>query len=306
MINTICLDKNYSTTRLLVKEKPEIVKSLNDTFETVLFLVDGQERKGQGGLRMQGYFKKSYEDKPLISVVTVVYNGEAFLEETILSVINQSYDNVEYIIIDGGSSDGTIDIIKKYENAIDYWVSENDSGIYDAMNKGIDLVSGEWINFMNAGDQFYDAYVLKSISFEKIESAVDIVYGNYKVLYQKKSRIAQSGSVENLWKGSQFSHQSAFIRTTLHKQNFYNLNNKIVADFEFFYHSYCDNVKFKYINKNVATITAGGISDIKRIDGIISMWNILEKNTKINLYYIFRVLKEMLKIGVKFVLKGMH
>jgi len=96
-----------------------------------LFLSEGENRKGEGGQRTKGHFKKSYEKKPLISVITVVFNGEKYLEETITSVINQTYENVEYIIIDGGSTDGTLDIIKRYEDKIDYWVSEKDNGIYD-------------------------------------------------------------------------------------------------------------------------------------------------------------------------------
>lgn len=88
--------------------------------------------------------------KPLITVITAVYNGEAYLEKTILSVINQTYENVEYIIIDGGSTDGTIDIIKKCESKINYWISEADNGIYNAMNKSIKLATSDWINFINA------------------------------------------------------------------------------------------------------------------------------------------------------------
>lgn len=105
----------------------------------------------------------SPETKPLITVVTVVYNGEQFLEETILSVINQNYDNVEYIIIDGGSTDGTLDIIKKYEHAIDYWVSEKDKGMYDGLSKGFVLGTGKWMAYINAGD-FYFNYALAVVA----------------------------------------------------------------------------------------------------------------------------------------------
>ncbi|MBD3842980.1 MAG: glycosyltransferase, partial [Campylobacterales bacterium] len=133
MTNTICLDEKYSTTRLLCKIVNDECLMLNGDEDNSKLLPMGENRKGEGGLRTKGYFKKSYEDKPLISIITVVYNGEKYLEETIQSVINQTYDNVEYIIIDGGSNDGTLDIIKKYEDRIDYWVSERDKGIYDAM-----------------------------------------------------------------------------------------------------------------------------------------------------------------------------
>ena len=98
-----------------------------------------------------------------ITVITVVYNCHDTIEATILSVINQTYDNVEYIIIDGGSKDGTVDVIKKYQDQINYWVSEPDEGIYEAMNKGIDKASGDWINFMNSGDSFTSDKVLNSI-----------------------------------------------------------------------------------------------------------------------------------------------
>ena len=105
-------------------------------------------------------------NSPLISVVTVSYNAVDTIERTILSVLNQTYSDIEYIIIDGGSTDGTVDLIKKYADKITYWVSEPDQGIYDAMNKGIDVATGEWINFMNSGDSFYRQDVLSSL-FDK-------------------------------------------------------------------------------------------------------------------------------------------
>jgi len=113
------------------------------------------------------------ESKPKISIITVVYNGEKFLEETILSVINQTYENIEYIIIDGGSSDGTVDIIKKYEDRIDYWVSEKDGGISDAFNKGVKVAKGEYINFQGDGDGFVSDDILQKV-FENINPNEDI------------------------------------------------------------------------------------------------------------------------------------
>ena len=108
------------------------------------------------------------ETDTLISIVTVSYNAVLTIEQTILSVINQTYPNVEYIIIDGGSTDGTVDIIKKYEDKIAYWVSEPDKGIYDAMNKGVVVATGEWINFMNAGDIFTDGDVIDKLFHQNI------------------------------------------------------------------------------------------------------------------------------------------
>lgn len=112
------------------------------------------QRKLEGGLSRQGKQKISLPDQPLLSVITVVFNNAKTLEGGILSVLDQTYQNVEYIIIDGGSTDGSLDIINRYENKIDYWVSEPDRGIYHAMNKGIGLAHGDWIHLLNS-DDFY-------------------------------------------------------------------------------------------------------------------------------------------------------
>lgn len=120
-----------------------------------LFLDTQPERKAEGGLRKQGYFKNSEKNKPLISVVTAVYNGEKFLEQAIKSVLSQSYDNFELIVIDGGSTDGTLDIIKKYDKQVNYWVSEPDHGLYDALVKGFSFASGDIFSWLNSDDIYY-------------------------------------------------------------------------------------------------------------------------------------------------------
>jgi glycosyltransferase involved in cell wall biosynthesis len=125
-------------------------------------------------------------NNPLISIITVVYNGVSTLEQTILIVINQTYKNIEYIIIDGGSIDGTVDIIKKYEDKLAYWVSEPDKGIYDAMNKGIDKATGEWINFMNAGDCFNFYNILEDGFQMNISNMINVIYSDTLINRRKK------------------------------------------------------------------------------------------------------------------------
>jgi glycosyltransferase involved in cell wall biosynthesis len=129
-------------------------KKQQDQFENIIILPNNRYRKGEGGLRIKSSLKNNIKIKPLITVITVVFNESKKLEETILSVIGQSYKNIEYIIIDGGSTDDTLKVIHKYENLIDYWVSEKDNGIYDAMNKGCKLSMGRGLIFLNAGDKF--------------------------------------------------------------------------------------------------------------------------------------------------------
>ena len=171
-MTTINLNNEFSTTRLMTMEMPVIVNTPSSKVQSHLFLPPNPEGRGEGGLRTKGYFKQSYRETsevsekfavPLVTIITVVFNGEKHLEQTIQSVISQTYNNVEYIIIDGGSTDGTVDIIRKYEEVIDYWVNEPDAGISDAMNKGISLATGILINHLHAGDKFAADTTLSSV-----------------------------------------------------------------------------------------------------------------------------------------------
>lgn len=279
MNDVITLDENYSTTRRVINatlqniadEVSQFYKP-EDKFETVLLLPEGEGRQGEGGLRTQGYFKvggiihshlsedTSVATKPLITVVTVVFNGEKFLEETILSVINQTYDNVEYIIIDGGSTDGTLDIIKKYEHAIDYWVSEKDNGIYDAMNKGLKVATGDWVIFMNAGDSIYQNETFQNVSDKLIEkNKFSFVVGNTKRIYEGGYFISKPEFFCDPRKGMGFSHQSVFSRLEFHKNIPFDLKFKLMADFDFF----CKAKEFEYIPIIISNFATGGQSRIK-------------------------------------------
>lgn len=219
--------------------------------------------------------EKSYNDKPLISIITVVYNNELYLEGTIQSIINQTYENIEYIIIDGGSTDGTIDIIKKYEDKIDYWVSKSDAGIYDAMNKGIDIATGEWINFMNAGDRFFDSTILLQIS--KVLDC-DLIYGNHAV-YKDDPTVFQITDVKNYkdTRNIPFCHQSLFAKTELLKHNKFDTRYKIAAD----YHQYLIlkylNSTVKYVPVPICLYLDGGLSTISRKKLIYEYYEITKK-----------------------------
>jgi glycosyltransferase involved in cell wall biosynthesis len=294
-ISMICLDEKYSTTRLVAKEKPEIVNNSEDKFESVLFLPEGESRKGEGGLRSKGLFKKSYEDKPLISIVTVVFNGEQFLEETIQSVINQTYDNVEYIVIDGGSSDGTLDIIKKYEDRVDYWVSEKDKGIYDAMNKGIDLSTGKWMNFMNAGDTFYSSTILKEQTKFFQNDNLSLIYGN---TFLSMGKLKKPHSIDWLNYGMIAVHQSMFFKK--HELR-YNLYYKIAGDYHLVlqYLNKFGKDSFHYVDIVVSNFDMQGVSNQDRNIGnkeylVIAIKELNISIMKAVVFYYIRKLRNLL------------
>lgn len=155
--------KNYATTRMLAKARPELNTDPCSLVTRRLVLEPNSRRLGEGGLRTKGLFKKSEPGKPLVSILTVVFNSARFLEQTILSILGQDYDNLEFIVIDGGSTDGSTELIRKYEHAINYWVSEKDFGISDAFNKAVTLASGDYLNFQGAGDYLISGSVVSEM-----------------------------------------------------------------------------------------------------------------------------------------------
>jgi glycosyltransferase involved in cell wall biosynthesis len=176
-INTI--NDNFATTRLITQQKPIKTEDNDERLQTRLFLPLHPQRQGEGGLRTKGLYKQQNNKLPLVSVITVVLNGEKYLEQTIQSIINSSYPNIEYIVIDGGSTDNSLDIIKKYEEQIDYWISEPDSGIYEAMNKGTQVSFGNYTLHINVDDLIFDSLALE----RRISELKNVSTGNLPNLF---------------------------------------------------------------------------------------------------------------------------
>lgn len=226
--------------------------------------------KVDGGLRLQGVYKENTIENPLISVVTVVYNGERFIESAIQSILDQSYKNIEYIIVDGNSSDSTLDLIKKYDSQIDYWVSEKDSGIYDAMNKGVSLCSGQYIGILNADDYYADDTCEKIKNAIINHSDVDIFHGNVEhVTFQgEKISLAVPKPVDMLKSGMVLRHPSCFVsKKWYEKQGGYDRDLKIASDFKFLYHSYKNGANFKNLGIRTTFMREGGVSDVQAKQG---------------------------------------
>ncbi len=224
--------------------------------------------------------KNSENVNPLISILTVVYNCVDTLEQTIKSVLSQTYFNIDYIIIDGGSTDGTIDIIKRYAAQIKYWVSEKDQGIFDAMNKGIKLVNDQnsYILFLNADD-----YLYSQTSIEKIVSNInneDFLYG--KILSTGASASIVLGKELTYYELplSMIQHQASFAKKKLFTElGGFNTSYKIAADFEFGVRVMEGEFKHKFINEIVAVMRMGGASSINY------RLTFKEKSNIINLHY---------------------
>lgn len=175
------------------------------------------------------------------SIITVNYNNKDGLRKTIESVIHQTYRDFEYIVIDGGSTDGSADVLKEYDEKIDYWVSEPDKGIYNAMNKGIAQAHGEYLNFMNSGDCFYDETVLENLSAKNLST--DIIVGrdyHFDNSTQQgfatilPSRVSMLTFVHNT-----LPHQSTFFKKALFNNTPYDESLRLVADVKFYIQKIC-------------------------------------------------------------------
>ena len=204
-----------------------------------------------------------------LSVITICYN-EKHIERTCESIINQTNQDFEWVVIDGGSTDKTLDILNKYKKRINVFVSEPDKGVYNAMNKGINLAKGEYLNFMNGGDEFADNDVIAQFyNHIKYLGDSDVIYGNnLDILEEKSQKITYPAQLDKMFfLQKNLNHQSCFIKRNLFSAyGLYNENYSIISDWEKFLIFKIHNCTFSYMDDvTVAKFYKGGISSSDKL-----------------------------------------
>lgn len=283
-------NENFSTTRMLTPVPPDPEAYFHS-------MPPPRQKQGcEGGLRKRGLYKSNLRE-PLVTVITVTYNCGHCLEETILSVLNQSYSNVEYIVIDAGSQDGTLELLNRYDHAIDYWVSEPDNGIYDAMNKGIRLSSGEWLNFLNAKDIFCESGTIELVAKAFFRSDARFIYSD--VL------LTRPGERNRRYKCDHrrliVNHQASIYRKSLHAEHgLYLVAPKLtISDYLFF--SLVDQADFRKADNPIAVYDITGASQSQRaveqkfiVDYLLNGMPKYKFAIYFHIYYYYREVKEAL------------
>jgi glycosyltransferase involved in cell wall biosynthesis len=243
---------------------------------------------------MRNFNKAQVGLSPLISIITVELNVKDTIESTLLSIKKQSFSDYEFIVLDGCSTDGTLDILIKHQKSLDCWISEPDEGIYDAMNKGIKMAKGDWIIFMNAGDVFFDKNTL-----EKIVKYLDgdVVYGDHAT-YNHDPDKYECASVKNrsYKRNIPFCHQSVFFRRELLQKFPFDLKYRIASDYDQYLRIKNSGAKIKYIPKTVSKVLDGGVSSRSRLVIIHEYFDITKKYWPIysSFVYIVRLIKYFL------------
>ncbi len=203
-------------------------------------------------------------DNGLMTIVTVVLNDAKHIEETVSSVIKQDYSCIEYIVVDGGSSDETLSILEKFKSKIAHIISEPDEGVYDAMNKGISIANGSVIGFINSGDYYANDHVVSDVMNIFNTTKPDVIYGNLEIIDHDEvryvSRLCTADHTKLLKKMSIFHPASFISRECYLRHGFYDLSFKSVADYDFILRLFLSDKTFRHINQTLAKFRAGGIS----------------------------------------------
>ena len=250
-----------------------------------------------------------------ISLVTITYNSEKNIEETILSIIQQDYDDIEYIIIDGGSTDNTLNIIEKYKDHIAKFISEPDKGISDAFNKGIELSTGQVVGLINSDDFLQKGAIKALAEFIGRNDGYDVYYGNSLMFSEKQCYVYRPGSdLTKLPLYMILSHPATFIKRDAYlKYGKYSLDYKCAMDFDLISDMYCRGAKFIYFDSVLTCFRAGGVSKVNSKKTDEESYRIAVRNglspTKVKAWYLKRSLKSRLlvileKTGLEMLLRS--
>jgi len=244
-------NSDWATTRMLTQNKPEIINHPSAKINSVLSLPLKQNNSNSDQL-------------PLVTVVTIVFNGAEHLEETILNVLHQTYNNLEYIVIDGGSTDRSLDIIRQYEQQIDYWVSEPDQGIADGMNKGISLATGDLIHHLHAGDLFDQPETIELVVQSYLENGWRWCYGNQKKINSEGKIVSwlypAKFSPRVLKLGNTIPHSTVFSEKTLFEEvGGFDSRFKCAMDYHLWLR-YAEVAEPQKIEQTLARFLVGGLS----------------------------------------------
>lgn len=228
----------------------------------------------------------------LLSIVTVVRNARPAFKETLESLLKQTSQDFEYIIIDGNSTDGTLEELFHVSHLNPIVVSEKDKGIYDAMNKGVALASGKYLYFLNAGDIFQSNLTIERFLKLALESTEAILHGKVEINYQGSIRVKPAFDLEELWKTPNFCHQGILINTLFHKKNLYDLSYSIVSDFKLAFEAFKNGNTFKKVDMVFAQFATGGVSDTFRLRLLSEKYEVVakyDKSWRCFLYYKYRM-----------------
>ena len=213
-----------------------------------------------------------------VSIITVVLNAQNAVRRTLESVKEQSYDNIEYIVIDGGSSDETLDILDSYADIINIQISEKDEGIYDAMNKGVRHATGDYIAFLNAGDVYTSSSALENVFVSQETPAYDVIYGANYYKINDELQLQKPRPLSTFYQGMPFNHQSTFVRSGLLKQRpFKSHMYSIQCEYDFFLGLYADGYKFHETGDVIAVYESGGFSDQNFLERALERWLITKR-----------------------------